>query len=185
MKILISAFEPFDNRDINLSKEALINLNINFDNIEIDKIYLPVAINSSFKMLKKQVEDTQPDIIVLTGEAITRQKISIEIKAKNFVGRSLDNSDEIDTSSSNKVIENAPECIFSTFPTVEALSQLLTNSIATGLSNDAGGYICNALYYKTMYTFPNIPSVFIHFPSLSILKIEDLAKALEIIILSL
>lgn len=185
MRILITAFEPFDNRDTNLSKETLLKLDSKFSNNLIEKLYLPVAINSSFSTLKTKVEEFKPDIIILTGEAINRQKISIEIKAKNIISKSISPIDEIDLSKTNTIVLDGPKYIFSDFPTVEALSQLLTNSIPTILSNDAGGYVCNALYYQTMYAFKNIPSVFIHFPSLDILKLEDLISALETIILSL
>lgn len=185
MKILITAFEAFDNRDINLSKESLNSLNIDFKAIEVQKLFLPVALFTSFEILKNTINIYNPDIIILTGEAVSRKKISIEIKAKNCLSKPLDETDEIHLSKVDQVVENGPSVIYSTFPTVEALSQLLTLQIPTTLSMDAGSYICNALYYKTMYHYPDIPCVFIHMPSLKKLQLEDLTKALETIILSL
>lgn len=185
MKILITAFNPFDNRSINISKEVVTSLDINFKDIEIKKVFLPVAINTSFNILNNYILEYHPDIIILSGEAVSREDISIEIKAKNIVQASIDPSDEIDLSRSNKVDKNGPNAIFSEFPTVEALSQLLTKSIPTILSSDAGGYICNALYYKTMLHYPNIPTVFIHFPSFKKITKETMIEALNTIILSL
>ena len=46
MKILITAFEAFDNRNINISKETLKLLDTSSFNFEIDKLYLPVALNT-------------------------------------------------------------------------------------------------------------------------------------------
>ena len=97
----------------------------------------------------------------MCGQAASRSKISIETKARNVLGRSIDESDEI---TSNIIVEDGPTAYFSKFPTVEALSHLLHNDIPVELSNNAGEYICNALYYQVMHYYPDIETVFIHFP---------------------
>lgn len=97
----------------------------------------------------------------MCGQAASRSKISIETKARNVLGRSIDESDEI---TSNIIVEDGPTAYFSKFPTVEALSYLLHNDIPVELSNNAGEYICNALYYQVMHYYPDIETVFIHFP---------------------
>lgn len=37
------------------------------------------------------------------------------------------------------------------------------------ISTDAGGYVCNALYYETLYTYPGVPALFVHFDGLHFL----------------
>lgn len=185
MKILITAFKAFDNRNINISKETLKLLDTSSFNFEIDKLYLPVALNTSYSIVNNYLKSNSPEVIILLGEAISRDKISIEIKAKNHILKSLSPTDEVDLNKSI-LINDGPNIIYSSFPTIEALSCVLTNNIPTEISIDAGGYICNALYYQVQYNHPTIPTVFIHFPHTSEkLTICDMAKALEIIINSL
>lgn len=185
MKILITAFEPFMNIKTNSSYEALKNLNQKND---ITKVFLPVKLHESFSILKKHIDKIQPDIIILCGQAASRSKISIETKAKNVLGPSIDITDEI---TSNIIIKDGPIAYYSNFPTVEALSYLLQSDIPVELSNDAGGYICNALYYQVMHNYPNIETVFIHLPlykgqiNNDGIELETLTRGLEKIIESL
>lgn len=158
MKLLITAFEPFMGLNTNSSYEVVKGLK---QKSNITKIFLPVKLHESFSILKKHIDEVNPDIIILCGQAASRSKISIETKARNVLGRSIDESDEI---TSNIIVEDGPTAYFSKFPTVEALSYLLHNDIPVELSNNAGEYICNALYYQVMHCYPDIETVFIHFP---------------------
>lgn len=61
MKILITAFEPFENINTNSSLEVLNNIKIKNDNIK--KLILPVKLNTSFNILKDEINKYNPDII--------------------------------------------------------------------------------------------------------------------------
>ena len=163
MKILLTAFAAFDNRDTNVTTLILNELSNNINDYNIEKLYLPVALHSSFNIVKKYINEHNPDIIILCGEAAKRTKISIEIKARNIVSKKLCIEDEVDLNNQT-IVENGDNIIYSTFPTVEALSQVISKNIPVELSTDAGGYICNALYYQVQNEFKNLPCVFIHFP---------------------
>lgn len=185
MKLLITAFEAFDNRSFNISKEVLLKLDTSKFDYKIDKLYLPVALRSSYQIINEYLKQNNPELIMLLGEAVSREKLSIEIKAKNHILTTLSTCDEVDLSR-KFLIENGPNIIYSSFPTIEALSHLFTNSINAEISTDAGGYICNALYYQVQYYHPNIPTVFIHFPHITDeFTLDKMARALEIIINSL
>ena len=165
MKLLLTAFEAFNGRPTNIAQLAVSYVTLNNSQIEVNKKYLPVALFSSFQYINSYIEKEKPDVIILCGEAIDRKKISLEIKAKNFINKKI---------------------IYSIFPSIEALSHLFTHFIQAEISLDAGEYICNALYYQVMYYHPQIPCIFVHFPSpTSSLSIDQMSKALEIIIQSL
>ena len=185
MKILVTAFAAFDNRDTNVTTLILDRLNNSINNFYIEKLYLPVALNSSFNITKEHIINHNPDLIILCGEAAKRSKISIEIKARNAVTKKLCEEDEVDLN--NQIIVNCGDnIIYSSFPTVEALSQVISKNIPIELSVDAGGYICNALYYQVQNEFRNIPCVFIHFPlQTDELNLDKMVEALTIIIESL
>lgn len=185
MKILVTAFGAFDNRETNVTTLILNKLKNNINNFNIEKLYLPVALNSSFKITKEHIIKHNPDLIILCGEAAKRSKISIEIKARNLVNKKLCEEDEVDL---NKqiIVTNGDNIIYSSFPTVEALSQVISKNIPVELSVDAGGYICNALYYQVENEFRNIPCVFIHFPlPTDELNLDKMVEALTTIIESL
>lgn len=185
MKLLLTSFEAFDNRATNVTSLISDKIRNNINGIYIDKINLPVALHSSFNIVKNYIGTNNPDLIILTGEAASRSKISIEIKAKNIVNKKLVLEDEVDLSN-QIIVENGPNIIYSSFPTVEALSQVLSKNIPIELSLDAGGYICNALYYQVQHRYPNIPCVFIHFPLPSEeLNLNKMVEALNIVITSL
>ena len=161
MKILITAFEPFENINTNSSLEVLKNIKIKNDNIT--KIILPVKLNTSFNILKEEIKKFNPDIIILTGQASKRNKISIEKIAKNKISKKTSIEDEVDLNN-QIIIDNNISFLYSKFPVEEAFNKLSKLNIPVEISEDAGEYICNSLYFKTMNYYPYIPSVFIHFP---------------------
>lgn len=161
MNILITAFEPFENINTNSSLEVLRKVDIKKDNII--KLILPVKLNTSFDILKEKIDYLKPDIIILTGQASKRNKISIETKAKNKISKKTSIEDEVDLKNQT-IIDNNIDSLYSKFPTNEAFKKLKALNIPVELSENAGEYICNSLYFKTMYYYSNIPSVFIHFP---------------------
>lgn len=161
MKILITAFLPFEKFNTNSSYEVVSRLP---KSPYIYTLYLPVKLHTAFHMVKHFIEEYQPDIIICTGQAAGRDKISIEIKAKNEIFSPFQIDDEVNHEQSSILIKDGEKVIFSSFPSVEALSYLLTHHIPVELSNDAGTYICNALFYQIQYYFPTIDCTFIHFP---------------------
>lgn len=109
MKLLITAFEPFMGLNTNSSYEVVKGLK---QKSNITKIFLPVKLHESFSILKKHIDEVNPDIIILCGQAASRSKISIETKARNVLGRSIDESDEI---TSNIIVEDGPTTYFQSF----------------------------------------------------------------------
>lgn len=161
MKILVTAFLPFGGLDANSSYEVVRRLP---KNPHIYILYLPVNLHTAFQMVKHFIEAHQPDVIICTGQAAGRDKISIEIKAKNEIISPFQTDDEVTDEQDFVLIKDGEKVLFSSFPSVETLSYLLTHHIPVELSNDAGTYISNALFYQIQYYFPKIDCTFIHFP---------------------
>lgn len=95
MKLLLTAFEAFNGRPTNIAQLAVSYVTLNNSQIEVNKKYLPVALFSSFQYINSYIEKEKPDVIILCGEAIDRKKISLEIKAKNFINKKIDYKDEV------------------------------------------------------------------------------------------
>ena len=160
MKILVTAFEPFGTIKTNSSLEVVNKI---ISKHELKKVILPVKLNTSYEILQQEIMKFNPEIIILCGQAASRKVISIETTARNLITKKVSLDDEVDVNN-NIIIDNASSCYYSKFPTEEAFRRLASLGIPAELSSDAGEYICNALYFKTMHYHQNIPSVFIHFP---------------------
>lgn len=167
MKILVTAFEPFGTIKTNSSLEVVNKI---ISKHELKKVILPVKLNTSYEILQQEIMKFNPEIIILCGQAASRKVISIETTARNLITKKVSLEDEVDLNNSSiiennsSIIENNTTSYYSKFLVEEALSRLVSLNIPAELSADAGEYICNALYFKTMHYHQNIPSVFIHFP---------------------
>ena len=82
MKILITAFEPFNNDTVNPSEEIL-------KNIDGCKVMLPVSYNRVEEVLDDAICKYNPDFILSLGYAGSRSEISIEKCAYNLMKASI------------------------------------------------------------------------------------------------
>lgn len=83
MKILVTAFEPFNGRDINPSQLILEQLEAP-ESITLIKELLPVEFNATTKIIKNLLKEHQPDVVLSLGQAGNRPEISVERVAINL-----------------------------------------------------------------------------------------------------
>lgn len=169
MRIVITAFEPFGGFDTNSSYLALDRLNY----LDIERVVLPVSYPDAYVVLREIVKEC--DFIILLGMAASRNKISIEERAKNLLEFKIpDNHHQI---IKNRLIsDDADEYLYSKVDIDKMINYLNHDDDIVYKSNDAGTYICNYLYFKVLQTY-NVPSIFIHLPNY---KTQDDYKKLDI-----
>ena len=149
MKVLITAFKPFNNQTNNYSLEVLKYIK------EVDKIILDVCYDECYKYLKENKNLNNYDLIIAMGEARMRKDLMIEVNAKNISSCSLpDNSGII--KKDEKIINDGYD--------LKTLVNLDTVKDVVKLSNDAGKFVCNNLYYHLLADYP-FKSIFIHIPN--------------------
>lgn len=148
MKGLITCFEDFSNVSENTSR------------LMVEKMSLP------YKVLPVTFEDCDHDIphdldfLILVGVAASRSKITVERYAHN-----LNHSPIQPDNNGHKPIH---EAIFADAPV--ALASTVSPQTIDKIegqwdwSTSAGSYVCNALYYKCLYRFPQMKIIFIHVP---------------------
>ena len=68
MKLLVTAFEPFNGRDINPSERILENLQAP-EGVTLIKELLPVEFEATTRILKELLKEYQPDVVVSLGQA--------------------------------------------------------------------------------------------------------------------
>lgn len=178
MSLLITAFEPFDNNDINYSHEILLKIN---EDSRIIKKVLPVEYLNAFILLKEIIEKEKPKNIILLGEARSYKSIAYEVIGINETGFIKDNKGFHPTN--NKLIENGADGLFSTISYGLFKDSFEELNIEYIRSYSAGTYVCNALLYQTLLYIKennlNIKCGFIHVTSNDKQPIDKIAKGLN------
>lgn len=149
-RVLVTAFKPFNNLSNNYSMDVL-----NFID-SVDKLILDVLYDEAYYEIINNYNLDDVDLIVALGEARMRDELTLEVVAKNIASCSIaDNNgvykkDEI-------IIVSAPSSI-TTDVDVNSVKDIVK------LSNDAGKFVCNNLYYYLLYNCPS-KAIFIHIPN--------------------
>ncbi|MFA6756048.1 MAG: pyroglutamyl-peptidase I [Bacilli bacterium] len=187
MKILITGFDVFKGLDINPSYEAIKCLPKIIDNKEIIVMKLPVVFDECYKELEKVIKKEKPDYVINIGVATSRNEISIESSAKNIKKSNIkDNSGNIFLNES-KIINNADEILKTSIDINKILLELKGYKIPSYISNDAGSYVCNNVYFYSLYNEKQYgyKALFIHVPGINSMDIQMMNKAIKIIIRTL
>jgi pyroglutamyl-peptidase len=171
MKVLITGFEPFDREKINPSYEIVKSLPLTVGKAEIIKKEVPVVYGKSIESVVEEIEKTFPDIVIMLGQAGGRTSITVERVAINVNDSNTpDNSKNI--LKGEVIVKNGPVGYFSTLPIYQIVKGLTRAKIPASISNTAGTFVCNSLFYGVMHEISqrkrNIMAGFIHVPYLPV-----------------
>lgn len=180
--IIVTAFEPFNGRNTNISLEVLKNLKTN-----AMKKVLPVSWHRA-RIELSMLFGIGPDVIILCGEAGGREKIALEEKAVNMMDAKIPDNDGV-IMTKQKIYDSIDE-LSSNIDCLDIASKVneKIGKDAVYVSSDAGKYLCNMIYYHTLsIVYGNTFStkvVFVHLPVSD--KEEDIKinypKVLDLII---
>ncbi len=169
-KILITAFEPFGGNHLNASLEIANEINaMQLSNAVVEVVVLPV---DRFRAIEKAIESIQieqPDIVLMLGESGQCGSPTLERVAINMDDFPI--PDNVGNQPRGELISNdGPVGYFSNLPMDLILGQLEKECIPATISNSAGLYLCNRLFYSVMHYVssesPALQAGFIHFPYL-------------------
>jgi len=167
MKILVTAFEPFGENKLNSSYEVASLLPDEIDNCIIVKELLPVDFVAAGKELRSLIEKHSPDVVLSLGQSRKFAGLSIERVALNLMDSAKpDNYGHIPE---NELIHADGDTAYMTdLPVRHLLDVCRQKGITAQISNSAGTYVCNRVYYEALYTvyqkhFP-IKTLFVHLP---------------------
>jgi len=168
MKILITAFEPFQQESLNATMEALALLPDTAHGHTLMKRILPVEFGKAVTAAVKLVEELRPDAVICLGQASGRADITPERVAINVMdARIADNGgwqpEDV------PVRADGPAAYFSTLPVKAMVRAMKEAGVPASLSNTAGTFVCNDLMYGLLdhlaKTGRRIPAGFIHIPA--------------------
>ena len=157
-------------------------------------VVLPVVYGDATRALAAAIAETEPTAVVVLGQANGRDRVTVERVALNLVtetaadnaGRSL---------AEEPVLIGGPAAYWGTLPVVEVVSALLAAGVPAAPSPDAGGYVCNHVFYGLMHLIaterPDLRGGLVHVPCLPeqvtatggpSMGLDTLARAVEVVV---
>ena len=147
MKVLVTAFKPFNKSINNYSMEVLSHLT------HVDKLIIDVNYDDCYMEIISKYDLNKYDLIIAMGEARMRDELTLELQAKNISSCSIsDNKGNL--KQKEVIVQGAPE-------TLETNVQI--EELGIKISVDAGKFVCNNIYYHLLSDYPN-KGIFIHIP---------------------
>ena len=131
-------------------------------------IVLPCVFGKSLAALKQEILRTHAELVICTGEAGGRGDISMERVAINIEDANIpDNAGNQPVD--HPVVRGGPPAYWSTLPIKAVVSALREADLPAAISQSAGTFVCNHVFYGLMRTLARKRTVrggFIHVPYL-------------------
>jgi pyroglutamyl-peptidase len=149
--VLVTGFDPFGTSAVNPSWMAVQALHgRQIGGHRIVGAQLPTVFGHSLETLRDLLLRHRPDLAICTGQAGGRAALSLERVAINVNdARIPDNAGEqpVDT----PIVAGGPAAYFSTLPIKAMLASLLEAGINAEVSQTAGTFVCNHVFYGLMH----------------------------------
>ncbi len=156
-RVLVAGFDAFDKLAANPSQTIVETLGASImlpgskGEVVLDTLVLPTCCDKAWGKLKRKMDANKNAYIavILTGVAAKRNKISLERFALNIRDyRIKDNGghqylDEL-------IEEDAPDALKTSLSVASMSKALVKKGIVCEVSNHAGTFICNEVYYKAL-----------------------------------
>lgn len=170
MHILITGFEPFGDIKINPSQVIVDSLAASAKtdpNTDLTAVVLPTEYDRAGAEIARLIREHTPDIVLCLGVSARRQGLHLERVALNLDDAHLpDNAG--DHRDGQPILDDAPPAYFSTLPLKDIHTALKERQVPATISNHAGAYVCNHVYYLALHTLQQMQSDalcgFIHVP---------------------
>lgn len=187
MKALITGFDPFGEHAFNPSLALLHRLRAapprdSFAHFAF--VHLPTEFDTSRARLLAALETEKPDIVLMFGLAATTPTIRLERVALNLDDAAIpDNAGTLRQGA--PIVPDAPLARMTDLDLSALRPQLEGHGFEVVVSNHAGAYVCNHIYYAALHhqaTSANAPqALFVHVPMLAehdVGRLEAMARTL-------
>lgn len=165
---LVTGFDPFGGEPVNPSQQIVQALHGEvIAGHRIVGATLPTEFGAAPPALEKLIARHLPALVLALGQAGGREGISLERVAINLIdARIPDNAGAQPVDA--RIVENAANAYFSTLPIKAMLQRLRDAGIPAALSQTAGAFVCNQVFYALMHALRRrrARGGFIHVPYL-------------------
>ena len=165
--LLLTGFGPFGGHHANPSQTVVRALHGSvIDGHRVSAVELPVVFGAALTVLRQALRRHRPALVVCIGQAGGRANISLERIAINVDdARIADNAaaQPVDV----PVIRGGPAAYFTSLPIKAMLQAMRAAGIPTEVSQSAGTFVCNHVFYGLMHALRRRKGVrggFIHIP---------------------
>ena len=150
MRALVTAFEPFGGDHVNTSYEAVRRLPARNGGLDITTALLPTSYARASAVLEQEIARLTPHIVLCTGEASGRHALNIERIAINVQDARIPDNDGAQPHDT-PVVPGGPTAYLATLPIKSIAAALCADGLATEISNSAGTFVCNHVFYGLMH----------------------------------
>lgn len=192
--VLLTGFAPFGGEAVNPSWQAVRLLEGRaIEGHRVVVAELPCEFDAALPALQKALRQFAPRVVIAVGLAGGREGISLERVAINLIdARIPDNAGAQPVDA--PVRRGGPAAFFSTLPIKAAWLALREAGIPAHVSQTAGTYVCNQVFYGLMHALRRRRGVragFVHVPWLPDqarardepgMPVDTMARALETIV---
>lgn len=188
MKLLLTGFEPFGGFATNPSWDALqLAAAETLFEPEVVLARMPVAYSRVFEAWQVAAA-CQPDAAISFGlhgglKGRDANTIYIETTARNRDGASKADNTGF-TRPEQPIVAGGPATLAATFPAQALCDTLKAAGFEAQLSDNAGAYLCNHLFYRAAHSI-SFPYGFVHVPPVDtmggVLTLHDTARAMALI----
>ncbi|RUR00687.1 pyroglutamyl-peptidase I [Labedella endophytica] len=183
-RVLVTCFEPFGGSTVNASAEAVALLPDRVGDVEVVRATLPCVFDDASRVLASLIDRERPDVVIAVGEAGGRVSVDLERIAVN-----LDDARIADNAGARPIdrtiVEGAPTAYLSRLPIKACAAAIDGVGVASGVSNTAGTFVCNHVFFSLMHLIDDEPDRrggFVHVPTLDRLPAVDAARALSAVV---
>jgi len=167
MSVLLTGFGAFGDVRVNPSEQIAVALDgEQIAGHQVQSVVLPVATDRVPAALIEAIQVVKPDLILCLGVAPGRPAAALErvaVNVKDFPLPDIDGRSPID----EPVLPDGPAAYLGTVPAKAILSRWAKEQVPGYLSNTAGTYVCNQVFYLCSHHAHrlHIPAGLIHLPS--------------------
>ena len=161
MIVLITAFGPFGGAETNITQSILSLLPDSIADGAIEKVCLPVSFNRAPIVLRETITTYAPDLVIMLGQCPAGANIRLERFAINMIDSTKGDNDGY-IPNEETIYTHQPLALQTSLPIKELAAFCWENSFPIQISNSAGLYVCNRVYYEALYLHPK--ALFIHIP---------------------
>ena len=177
MRVLVNAFEPFGGAETNITQSVLSLLPASLADWAIEKVCLPVSFKRAPIVLQEAIATYSPDLVIMLGQCPAGENIRLERFAINMMDSTRDDNDGY-IPNEETIYPHQPLALQTPLP-IRELERLCTDNVQpVKVSNSAGLYICNRVYYEALYAKQK--AVFIHVPKNMVAT--DVVKVVDILL---
>ena len=161
MRVLVTAFEPFGGAETNITQSILSLLPDSIADWAIEKVCLPVSFKRAPIMLREAIATYSPDLVIMLGQCPAGENIRFERFAINMMDSTKGDNDGY-IPNEETIYAHQPLALQTPLPIKELVNFCTGNVLPIQISNSAGLYVCNRVYYEALYLQQN--ALFVHIP---------------------